>query len=149
MKLAVLINLIVMLVFPFYVDAQMGMKFRGSDGWGIQSQYERFFNNYSLNRYYGKITEIDTITPMHDMGSGIQLKLKGDREEYIVHLGPSWFIIHQDMSLGINENVEIKGCKVAINGKPVIMAAEMRRKDNILYLRDQDGIPYWSMWRKK
>ncbi|NLW31257.1 MAG: DNA-binding protein [Fibrobacter sp.] len=149
MKLAVLINLIVMLVFPLFVNAQMGMKFRGSDGWGIQSQYERFFNNYSLSRYYGKITEIDTITPMQDMGSGIQLKLKGDREEYIVHLGPAWFIIHQDMSLGINETVEIKGCKVAINGKPVIMAAELRRKDNILYLRDQDGIPYWSMWRKK
>src|SRR5690554_2605515 len=115
MKLAVLINLIVMLVFPFYVDAQMGMKFRGSDGWGIQSQYERFFNNYSLNRYYGKITEIDTITPMHDMGSGIQLKLKGDREEYIVHLGPSWFIIHQDMSLGDRKSTRLNSSHVRIS----------------------------------
>lgn len=149
MRSAVFICLLVIFTVPFYSNAQISLKFRGSDGWGLGSRYEKLFNNYNLSWYQGKITEIDTVTPMQDMGSGIQLKLEGDREEFIVQLGPSWFIIHQDMSLGINNTVEVKGCKVAIDGKPVIMAAELRRKENVLYLRDEDGIPYWTMWRKK
>ena len=94
--------------------------------------------------------KIDTITPYRDMASGIRLVLKTEREDIEVHLGPAWFILYQDMSLAVNDkNIEVSGCRVMINGKPIIMASRLVRGERVLLLRDKDGYPYWCAWRKK
>ncbi len=147
-SLQVIVALIVVWI-PMQSQAQMTIKFRGSDGWGLASRYEQTYTNFSLQTYYGTITKIDTVIPSSDMGSGISVTLKTANSEEFVHLGPSWFILHQDMNLSNGNKIEVKGAKVSFNGKTVIMAAEVRGKDRILYLRDEDGIPYWCAWRKK
>jgi len=147
-SLQVIIALIVVWT-PMQNQAQMTIKFRGSDGWGLASRYEQMYTNFSLQTYYGTVTKIDTVIPSSDMGSGISVILKTANSEELVHLGPSWFILHQDMNLSNGNKIEVKGAKVSFNGKTVIMAAEVESKDRILYLRDEDGIPYWCAWRKK
>ena len=137
------------LMTPFQGFSQMSIKFRGSDGWGTGSRYDQVFNNYNLQTVYGKINQIDTITPFNDMSYGIQITVTTNAGDLPVHLGPAWFLLHQDMKLSIGDQVEVKGSKVAFNGKPAVMAVELRIKDRILYLRDNDGIPYWCIWRKK
>jgi hypothetical protein len=129
--------------------AQSNVKWRGSDGWGVSGQYQQFFNTYNLQTVTGQITRIDTVTPLLDMAYGIMLIVKTDREEIPVHLGPAWFLIHQDMNLTAKDNVEVKGLRVSINGKTAIVAAEVRRGDRVLQLRDEDGLPYWCSWRIK
>jgi hypothetical protein len=65
-------------------------------------------------------------------------------------LGPTWFLLNQDISLSVNDkNIEVRGCRAVINGKQVIMASMMVRKDKVLLLRDDDGIPYWCAWRPR
>lgn len=130
----------------------MNVKFRGSDGWGINSRYQQLYSNYGLQTISGYISKIDTITPLQDMGVGVQLIVKTDTKEDVkVHLGPSWFILRQDMSLSTSDRdkVEIRGAKVMIGGNQVVMAAEVRQKDRILQLRDKDGFPLWGLWREK
>jgi hypothetical protein len=54
------------------------------------------------------------------------------------------------MTLAVNDkNIEVRGCRTNINGKPVIMASTLVRADKTLLLRDKDGIPYWCAWRPK
>ena len=137
------------LSIPFSISAQMSVKFRGSDGWGLSSRYEQNFNNYALQTIYGKIIEIDTVTPYPDMSYGIQLKVKAGNEEFKVHLGPAWFVLHQDVGFARGNDVEVKGSKVAFNGVPTILAVELKHKDKVLLLRDSDGVPYWCAWRKR
>lgn len=145
-------NIISLLALIFVIGqgyAQMNIKWRGSDDWGIGSRFEQLYNNYNLQSYSGQISRIDTVTPMMEMASGIQITLKTDREDLNVILGPAWFIIHQDMNLTLNDYVDVKGNRVAIKGKQVIIAAEVKRKEHTLFLRDKDGIPYWCSWRKE
>jgi hypothetical protein len=141
---------VVCLLVPASLYAQMGIKFRGSGSWCIGDRYQQSFINTNLETIVGEVMKIDTVTPMRGMGSGIQIRLKTEREEINVHLGPAWFILYQDMSLSVNdENIEVRGCRTMIEGKPVIMASTLVRRDRALLLRDKDGIPYWCAWRPK
>ena len=88
---------------------------------------------------------IDTVTPIRDMGQGIQIILKNEREEIAVHLGPAWFILYQDMILSVNDkNIEVRGCRTMINGKPVIMASAANPADLRIVRDGETGIvvPY-------
>lgn len=136
--------------YPFTIFAQMNIKFRGNGGWCFGERYDQHFVNSRLENVVGEIISIDTITPFRGMAQGIQIVLKTEREEIAVHLGPAWFILFQEMTLSVNDkNIEVRGCRTNINGKPVIMATYLVRKDKILLLRDKDGIPYWCAWRPK
>jgi hypothetical protein len=35
-----------------------------------------------------------------------------------------------------------------MNGKPALIAAEVKKGDALLRLRDESGIPAWAGWRK-
>ena len=132
------------------LNAQIGIKFRGSGSWCIGDRYDQAFIVSNQETVVGQIMSIDTVTPFRDMGSGIMFVLKTEREDINVHLGPAWFILYQDMSLQVNDkNIEVRGCRTMIGGKPVIMASTLVRRDRVLLLRDKDGIPYWCAWRRK
>lgn len=45
--------------------------------------------------------------------------------------------------------VEVKGSRVTVEGKPSIIAAELKKGDDVLILRDTGGIPAWSGWRRR
>ncbi|NLD99638.1 MAG: DNA-binding protein [Fibrobacter sp.] len=135
------------------ISAQMNMKFKGSDGWGIQGRYEQMYNNFNLEIFSGQITKIDTITPIRDMSYGVQLIVKKDGTDVAVHLGPAWYILHQDMAFQIKDKVEVKACNSTVDGKNVYMAVYVKnlsdRSNKILLLRDRDGIPAWCGYRKE
>jgi len=38
--------------------------------------------------------------------------------------------------------------RVAFDGKPAIIAAEVKKGDSTLVLRDSAGIPPWAGWRR-
>jgi hypothetical protein len=137
-------------LLPASLFAQIGIKFRGSGDWCYGDQYEQIFIESNQETMVGQVMSIDTVTPMRGMASGIKFVLKSEREEIDVHLGPAWFILYQDMSLQVNDkNIEVYGCRTMIEGKPVIMASTLVRRDRILMLRDKDGIPYWCAWRPR
>jgi len=132
-------------------QAQIGVKFRGSDGWGINGRYEQYFKKYNLQTYSGKIISIDTVSPFREMSYGVQMTIKKDNREHTIHLGPGWYILNQDMGLTLNNEVEVRGCETSIEGKTVVMATYVKQlsKGRILRLRDEEGIPYWCAWRRE
>ena len=132
------------------LNAQMSIKFRGSGEWCIGDPYQQMFVNSGQESVVGQVISVDTVTPMRGMGSGISVKLKNEREDIDVQLGPAWYILFQDMSLQVNDrNIEVRGYRTMIEGKPVIMASKLVRRDKVLLLRDEDGVPYWCGWRPK
>ena len=139
-------------IFAFQTPAEMAVKWKGSDGWGLATNYELLFNKYNLQTINGTIFKIDTVTPMPGMAYGIQFIIKtAGNEEITVHIGPAWYILRQDMNININDNVEIIGTRFSLNGNNVMAAFEVRTtaNDRVLMLRDADGIPYWCGWRKR
>ena len=128
--------------------AQGGPKWRGSGGWGPGSQYGRLYDPKTVETVSGEVVKVDRITPMHGMSAGVHLMIKTDKEEVSVHLGPLWYLENQDVKIAPKDKVEIKGSRVTVQGKPAIIAAEVKKGDQTLKLRDEAGVPFWSGWRR-
>ena len=82
--------------------------------------------------------------PMKGKSYGVNLTVKTDKETLTVYLGPSWFIDRQDMKIGKNDIIEVRGCKKIYNGEFVIVAQEIIKNNQVLKLRDEDGNPIWE-----
>jgi hypothetical protein len=62
--------------------------------------------------------------------------------------GPEWYIERQDVKLEKGDKIEVKGSRIIFNGKPAIVAAELKKGDSVLVLRDSAGVPAWAGWRR-
>ncbi len=121
---------------------------KGSGGWGMGGNYQRMYNPATVETVTGEVISVDRITPMKGMGAGIHLQLKTDKENVSVHLGPAWFIERLDARIEKGDNIEVKGSRVTVADKPAIIAAEVKKGDALLKLRDDAGIPAWAGWRR-
>ncbi len=125
-----------------------GARWQGSGGWGMGSPYGRMYDATTVESVSGEVVRIERITPMRGMSHGIHLVLKNGAEEVSVHLGPAWYIERQDVKLIPGDRIEVKGSRVTFAGKPAIIAAEIRKGDEVLKLRNDAGVPAWSGWRR-
>ena len=121
---------------------------QGSGGWGMGSSYQRMYDPATVETVSGVVESVDKITPMKGMYSGIHLLLKTDKETIVVHLGPEWYIERQDVTLEKGDKIEVKGSRATFNGKPALIAAELKKGDTGLILRDSAGVPAWAGWRR-
>lgn len=124
------------------------MKWKGSGGWGMGSQYQRMYNPATVETISGTVESVDKVRPMKGMMYGIHLLLKTDKETISVHLGPSWYIERLDTKIQKDDRIEVKGSRITFDGKPAIIAAEVKKGDSVLILRDSAGIPVWAGWRR-
>ena len=120
----------------------------GSGGWGMGSAYQRMYNPATVDTVSGEVISVNKMTPSKGMGTGIHLQLKTDKETISVHLGPSWYIDRLDARIEKGDAIEVKGSRVTVGGKPAIIAAEVKKGDALLKLRDDSGIPAWAGWRR-
>lgn len=121
----------------------------GAGGWGPAGQYQRIYDTDTVETVKGEIEQIDRVTPMRGMSPGVHLVLKTDEETVSVHLGPAWYLDNQDVKLEPEDEIEVKGSRVTVAGKPALIAAEVTKGDQVLTLRDDRGIPQWSGWRRR
>jgi hypothetical protein len=97
----------------------------------------------------GEVTSVDRITPVKGMSGGVHMNVKTDKETISVHLGPGWYLENQDVKIEPKDKVEVRGAKATIAGKQAIIAAEVKKGDEVLKLRDDSGFPVWSGWRRR
>jgi hypothetical protein len=122
---------------------------RGMDNWGRGGEYGRLYDPKTSETVAGEILEMGYFSPKRGARRGVHLKLRSGADIVFVHLGPRWFIENQDILLFEGDEVEVTGSRILIDGKPTIIAASIRDGDNVLMLRDKDGIPVWAGWRKR
>ncbi len=129
--------------------AQKEMEWKGSGGWGPGTQYGRLYNPQSVESVIGEVISVDAIIPGKGMSAGVHLIVKTDQESISVHLGPAWYVQRQDLKIIPGDKVEITGSRITFQGKPTIIAAEVRKDEDKLKLRDENGVPLWSGWRRR
>ena len=122
--------------------AQMGMW--GSGGWGMGGSYCGMYSKGAIETINGEVLQIEKFTPSRGMHNGIQLIVKTDKETISVHLGPEWYIEKQDFKIAVKDKITIKGPRITFNGKPAIMASEVKNKNSVLKLWNDNGYPLWS-----
>ena len=132
-----------------FAQPRQGMMWRGSGGWGPGSQYNRMYDPKAVETISGEVTSIDRITPMKGMTGGVHMNVKTEKDTISVHLGPGWYLENQDVKIETKDRVEVKGARTTFAGKPAIIAAEVKKGDEVLKLRDDSGFPVWAGWRRR
>jgi hypothetical protein len=61
-----------------------------------------------------------------------------------VFLGPNLYVDKQPVQIKALDRIQVTGSKVTWEGAPVILAAEVKKGDQVLKLREPDGAPVWS-----
>jgi hypothetical protein len=121
----------------------------GGGGWGPGTAYGRMYDPKSLQTITGEVVSVNRIAPVKGMSYGVHMMVKTDKEAISVHLGPAWYIENQDVKIVPGDCVEVKGSRIMFEGKPAIIAAEVKKGDQVLVLRDANGFPAWSGWRRR
>jgi hypothetical protein len=122
----------------------MGAGRAAGGGWGMGTPYQRMYNPSTVETVSGTVESVEQFTPMKGMYYGIHIMLKTDKEVISVHLGPAWFINKQALNIQKGDTIEVKGSRITFQGKPAIIAAEVKKDGKILELRNSAGIPVWS-----
>jgi hypothetical protein len=148
-KAVAAVSILFLMLATSSLAQQHRMKWRGSGGWGMGAQYSRMYDVKTVESITGEIVSIDTFRPQKGMSYGVHLMLKTDKETIPVHLGPAWYIENQDVKLSPKDKIEVKGSRIIFEGKPTIIAAEVKKDDEVLTLRDSNGVPMWSGWRRR
>lgn len=145
--IGLLVTLSVLLVVSLAL-AQPWKGWRGSGGWGMGTQYQRMYDPATIETISGTVESVDKTTPMKGMHYGIHLLVKTDKETISVHLGPEWYLERLDTKIEKGDEIQVKGSRISMMGNPAIIAAEIKKGDAVLKLRDDNGIPVWSGWRR-
>jgi hypothetical protein len=131
-----------------FAQPRRGMMWRGSGGWGPGTPYSKLYDPKTVETISGEVVSLSRITPRKGMSAGIHMNVKTDKETISVQLGPSWYLENQDVKIEPKDKVEVTGSRITFDGKPAIIAAEVKKGDEALKLRDDNGFPVWSGWRR-
>ena len=151
-RIGIVVAILAVLGFVLVAEsfAQGGMMmWKGGGGWGMNSQYGKMYDPKTVVTISGEVERVDMIAPMRGMSHGVHLQVNTGKETVTVHLGPTWYLENQDVKILEKDKVEIKGSKIKFNEKSAIIAAEVKKGGEVLKLRDENGYPIWSGWRRR
>lgn len=109
----------------------------------MRGGYGGRYDPQTVETVSGEVISVDEIAYGRARYHGVHLVLKTDKGELSVHLGPSWFVDHKPMKVARQDVIEVTGSRVMYEGKPALLAAEVRKGNESLQLRTADGVPLW------
>lgn len=125
------------------------MNWKGGGGWGPGSSYNRMFDPTTVETFSGKVLRVDKVAPMKGMSYGVRLTLKTHAGLVPVHAGPACYLENQDVKISPEDRIEVTGSRITFQGKPAIIAQEIRKENDTLKLRDANEFPRWSGWQRR
>jgi hypothetical protein len=104
---------------------------------------ERDYDARTVETIEGKVLAIEKTTPAKRRGYWVDLMLQTGNEVIAVQLGPAWYVDKQTPRIEANDTITVTGSRVTMDGKPVLVAADITKGTEILKLRQDNGIPFW------
>lgn len=109
-----------------------------------EARGSRMYDPRTVETVKGEVVSVEKIPFRGGKGYGVHLTLKTEKETLLVEVGPGWYVEKQPVKIEAKDNLEIKGSRITSRGKPAMIAAEIKKGDQILKVRDENGIPAWS-----
>jgi sporulation protein YlmC with PRC-barrel domain len=132
--------------YNYPISPRLGIN---SASW-IGDPYRKIFDSKTIKTISGQVIKIDQVP---EFGFGLQMRLTVfiDKKEILpVYLGPVFYLIGpwQAKHFKLGDQVTVSGSQVTVRGEPLMIAMTVKRGNEVLRLRDQDGIPAWIGWKK-
>ncbi|MFA5112094.1 MAG: hypothetical protein WC443_11850 [Desulfobaccales bacterium] len=103
-----------------------------------------FYNPETVVTVSGIVISITPPRAQLGLPELVYLTLKTESAKITVFLGPSVALDQMPVKIKTLDKVEVTGSKVMWEGQPVIIAGEVKKGDQVLKLRDPNGVPVWS-----
>ena len=117
----------------------------GDPGFNADSPYNKLYNYRTVINFKGKIKGMEVAPPMSGMGNAVSLIVKSTSgTTWHVDVGPEWYVNNQQVHLKVDDEIQVTGSRVSIDGKDVILAEQIVKKKSVLALRRPAGRPYWD-----
>lgn len=133
--------LLVLMMAPSW--AQQAMPGPGKGGKGMGEGTGRGmgmqYNPQTVETVTGEVAAVERTT-MGRMQQGLHLTLKTDKETLPVFLGPAFYLEEQKFQINKGDKLQVKGSRV----NQAMVAGEVKKGDQVLKLRDDQGKPLWS-----
>jgi sporulation protein YlmC with PRC-barrel domain len=112
--------------------------------------YKKIFDSKTIKTITGQVIKIDQVP---EFGFGLQMRITvfiNNKEILPVYLGPAFYLTGpwQAKHIKLGDKVTVSGSQVTVKGEPLMIALSVKLGDEILRLRDQEGIPAWIGWKK-
>jgi hypothetical protein len=86
-----------------------------------------------------EVREVPRNSPMR----GLHFTVENGKESLDVYLGPVEFMKQFDFTFAKGDRIQVVGSRIKTAASPLVLAREIRRQSQTLYLRDSGGTPYW------
>lgn len=111
------------------------------------SGYGGTYDPQTVETVSGEVVSVDRISYGRHGYYGVHLMLKTADGELSVHLGPSWYVERQPLKIATHDVLEVTGSRVTYQGKPALIAAEVKKGSESMRLRTAEGLPMWRRGR--
>lgn len=108
--------------------------------------YQKNFNPSTVFKFQGKIIDILHTDDGNEEADGVELLLQTSDSVLPVHLGPAWYLDHQQVKFRKGEKINITGSMDLSGNEASVVASTVQRGNKKLNLRDPQGHPYWYAW---
>lgn len=109
----------------------------------MRGGYGMRYDTQTVETVSGEVIAVEKVAYGRRGHYGVHLVLKTAQGELQVDLGPSWFVNRQPMKIRPHDAIEVTGSRVTRQGKPALIAAEVKKGGEMLRLREADGLPLW------
>ena len=116
---------------------------QAGDVWATRGQYTWFFNSKTVETLSGEVAAVGKFTP-RGKPEGVRFTLRTDQDPIEVILGSRSYVEQQGLKFEPQDRVTVRGSRVAVEGKPTIIATEVTKGEKTLKLRDANGAPLWN-----
>lgn len=110
---------------------------------GITGSNQVLYDSTKVEIVSGTVEGTEKVEPAKGMLSTVQLILRTKTETVAVQLCPEWYIGRSEMKIITGDVVEVKGSRGMSGGRPVLIAAEIKKAKSTLVLRSDIGVPVW------
>ncbi len=115
---------------------------------GMKSEGQQKYDPSQAEIVSGKVAAVRDIETRNGNISGVGMELNTDGQTLLVYLGPHIYVDLQNVRIVPGDDVEVKGVKTALNEQIIFLAGEVRKGDQVLKLRDDNGTPLWASNRQ-
>ena len=117
--------------------------YHGAGCHGADCAEFRTYSRADLETVSGEVIDVYETTSRQGYRAGLHLLVKTNEETLDVHLGPISYIEGQNFNFEPGDVLKIKGDRFTESQIPTMIATEVKKDNETLTLRDDDGFPMW------
>jgi hypothetical protein len=103
------------------------------------------YQRNSVSSVSGRVVAIDSHVMEPGLTPGVHLLVTTSKGIVVARLGPVRYVERQRTKIKVGDEVTIVGSRGTLRGKPALVAAEVKKGDQLLRLRRvKSGMPYWG-----